>query len=330
MLAYRRADVDELNRGRARAHAPRRRLGRRRRHARRARVPGRRPRPLPPQRRPARCPQRHPRHRHRPRRRRAHVATDTRRRPQVPLAYAAEHLDHGYALTGHAAQGATVDRAFVLLHDQGALQEWGYVACTRARTETRLYLADRDRSTRDAAPPADPTAPAERVARALQRSVRRAARPRPAQTPRYTILNFGSPSNRGNSTGSTSTRPHSSPPPTRAPTACTGGTATDEQLETEIACHEKTIDRGEAKAEQLRRKPLRGGARSFLAFARPAPRARTLAGTGTGPPRPGGQARPRTTRPWARTADAFIGAQAALTVGGETLGRAMDATAGRG
>ena len=60
---------------------------------------------------------------------------------QVPLTYAAEHLEHGYALTGHAAQGATVERAYVLLPDQGAIHEWGYVACTRARAETLLYLA---------------------------------------------------------------------------------------------------------------------------------------------------------------------------------------------
>jgi hypothetical protein len=58
----------------------------------------------------------------------------------VPLAYADGHLDHGYAVTGHAAQEATVERAFVLLGDSGALQEWGYVACSRARAETRLYL----------------------------------------------------------------------------------------------------------------------------------------------------------------------------------------------
>ena len=58
----------------------------------------------------------------------------------IPLAYAADHLDHAYALTGHAAQGATVERAFVLLQDEGHLREWGYVACSRARTETRLYL----------------------------------------------------------------------------------------------------------------------------------------------------------------------------------------------
>jgi conjugative relaxase-like TrwC/TraI family protein len=58
---------------------------------------------------------------------------------QVHARYAAEHLEHGYALTGHAAQGASVERAFVLLRAEGALAEWGYVTASRARTETRLY-----------------------------------------------------------------------------------------------------------------------------------------------------------------------------------------------
>ena len=58
---------------------------------------------------------------------------------QVPASYAAEHLEHGYALTGHAAQGASVERAFVLVRAEGALAEWGYVAASRARAETRLY-----------------------------------------------------------------------------------------------------------------------------------------------------------------------------------------------
>jgi ATP-dependent exoDNAse (exonuclease V) alpha subunit len=53
-------------------------------------------------------------------------------------------LDHAYALTGHAAQGATVERAFVLLPDAGALREWGYVACSRARADTHVYLCERD------------------------------------------------------------------------------------------------------------------------------------------------------------------------------------------
>lgn len=89
----------------------------------------------------------------------------------VPFTYAAEHLDYGYALTGHAAQGMTLDRAFVLLPDQGSLQEWGYVVCTRARLKTRLYLAAcdlRERETPLFEP--NPGTPAERTARALQQS----------------------------------------------------------------------------------------------------------------------------------------------------------------
>jgi hypothetical protein len=90
---------------------------------------------------------------------------------QVPPSYARDHLEHGYALTGHAAQGATVERAYVLLPDQGSIQEWGYVACTRARTETHLYLSEHDTIERET-PLRDPnpaTAP-ERTARALERS----------------------------------------------------------------------------------------------------------------------------------------------------------------
>jgi hypothetical protein len=51
----------------------------------------------------------------------------------------AQHLEHGYALTGHAAQRLTIDRAFVLMRAECALAEWGYVTAIRARIETRLY-----------------------------------------------------------------------------------------------------------------------------------------------------------------------------------------------
>jgi conjugative relaxase-like TrwC/TraI family protein len=95
------------------------------------------------------------------------LRTDTGAIRTVGSTYASEHLEHGYALTGHAAQGTTVERAFVLLSDESALQEWGYVACTRARTETRLYLTPptRERETHGREP-AGIDRP-ERVVRAL-------------------------------------------------------------------------------------------------------------------------------------------------------------------
>jgi hypothetical protein len=45
---------------------------------------------------------------------------------------------HGYAVTGHVAQGMTVDRALVLGTD-ALFQEWGYVAMSRGRMLNRFY-----------------------------------------------------------------------------------------------------------------------------------------------------------------------------------------------
>ncbi len=58
---------------------------------------------------------------------------------RLPGDYAAEHLDHAYASTAHRAQGASVDRAFVLGSDE-QYREWGYTAMTRHRERTRFYL----------------------------------------------------------------------------------------------------------------------------------------------------------------------------------------------
>jgi conjugative relaxase-like TrwC/TraI family protein len=98
------------------------------------------------------------------------LRTDSGALRSVDRTYAAEHLDHGYALTGHAAQGATVGRAFVLLHDRGALHEWAYVACTRATDETHVYVTAEEpqRETHGREPPGRGTA--DRALRALTAS----------------------------------------------------------------------------------------------------------------------------------------------------------------
>ena len=67
-------------------------------------------------------------------------------------------LLHGYAITGHAAQGMTTERAFVLGSDD-SYREWGYAALSRGSAANYLYVvpdqaernefAPQDRRTRD-------------------------------------------------------------------------------------------------------------------------------------------------------------------------------------
>ncbi len=58
------------------------------------------------------------------------------------------HLDHAYALTAHKAQGATVDRTFVL-GSEDLYRELGYTALSRHRDEARFYVARGDLTTID-------------------------------------------------------------------------------------------------------------------------------------------------------------------------------------
>ena len=68
------------------------------------------------------------------------IELDRGDRVEVPETYARDgHLDHGYATTAHRAQGATVDRAFVLGSDE-IYREWGYTALSRHREEARFYV----------------------------------------------------------------------------------------------------------------------------------------------------------------------------------------------
>ena len=53
------------------------------------------------------------------------------------------HLDYGYAMTGHKAQGVTTDRTFVLI-DGTTDREWAYVAMSRGRQNNTLYLTIQD------------------------------------------------------------------------------------------------------------------------------------------------------------------------------------------
>ena len=60
--------------------------------------------------------------------------------------YAAEHLEHAFALTGHGAQGATVDWAGVIGRPSEFMREWAYTAFSRARERTRVYLVAEPRT----------------------------------------------------------------------------------------------------------------------------------------------------------------------------------------
>jgi len=78
-------------------------------------------------------------------------------------------LDHGYAITGHKAQGMTTGRAFVLGSEE-LYREWGYVALSRGRTENRLYLTAATNDRVEIAPAEPPTDRLKTLTRALQRS----------------------------------------------------------------------------------------------------------------------------------------------------------------
>jgi conjugative relaxase-like TrwC/TraI family protein len=67
-------------------------------------------------------------------------AVDDRGRPlALPAGYLdAGHVAHGYAITGHKAQGLTVDHTYTL-GTETLYREWGYVAMSRGRHTNQLY-----------------------------------------------------------------------------------------------------------------------------------------------------------------------------------------------
>ena len=89
-------------------------------------------------------------------RRAVKVRLDSGREVTLDSGYlAAGRLDHAYALTAHKAQGATVDRSFVL-GSEDLYRELGYTALSRHRHEARFYVARRDLEPKSRSRPPQP------------------------------------------------------------------------------------------------------------------------------------------------------------------------------
>jgi len=69
--------------------------------------------------------------------------TATNGKKAVALPPGFKHLVHGYAVTAHASQGATVDRVVVV--GDGMTREQFYVAATRGKTGIEVFTSDRGR-----------------------------------------------------------------------------------------------------------------------------------------------------------------------------------------
>ncbi|MGN6161387.1 MAG: MobF family relaxase, partial [Marmoricola sp.] len=81
----------------------------------------------------------------------------------LPAAYAAEHVDLGYAVTAHRAQGITTDTAHVLVQPT-TTRENLYVAMTRGRQDNHAYVAlDRPDDHAEPHPSENPEATARTV-----------------------------------------------------------------------------------------------------------------------------------------------------------------------
>ncbi len=99
------------------------------------------------------------------------VTTDRGDRVDIGRDYLeAGHARYAYALTGHAGQGVTVERAFVLGTGGQRLQEWGYVALSRARQQTRLYVTGVPRERESHFHDLDDRDPLTRLGQALEES----------------------------------------------------------------------------------------------------------------------------------------------------------------
>ena len=87
------------------------------------------------------------------------VRIDAGEHRQLDPEYAAEHIEHAYALTGHGMQGGTVQWAGVIGQAEDFTRNWSYTALSRARQPTRILLIDgptRSQQEREEIAPAAP------------------------------------------------------------------------------------------------------------------------------------------------------------------------------
>ena len=96
------------------------------------------------------------------------IRTDRDDRLTLPRRYLDDgRAQLGYAMTDHSSQSLTVDRAFVLAPEHGEQREWGYVALSRARRTTRIYVTEAALEAESHAPDRDRPDGLNRLARAL-------------------------------------------------------------------------------------------------------------------------------------------------------------------
>jgi conjugative relaxase-like TrwC/TraI family protein len=84
----------------------------------------------------------------------------------LPAPYVAAHVELAYATTAHRVQGATVDTAHAYIAP-GTTREALYVAASRAREATTLYVATEDLLDLDAEPPEEPGRTARQILEAV-------------------------------------------------------------------------------------------------------------------------------------------------------------------
>lgn len=98
------------------------------------------------------------------------MVTDAGEVVTVPRAYLdGGFSDYGYAVTGHKAQGQTVQRSLVLVDDL-ASREWIYTSASRAREGTQIYVVEHSDSDTEAWLESDDREADERLIAALATS----------------------------------------------------------------------------------------------------------------------------------------------------------------